>query len=192
MRIVGINGSHRKDSNTGMMVSAALEACSGRGFDVEQIDLWDRKIGYCTVCGKCRGSYCCSIDDDVMDILDRMKSADAILVASPTYFGDVSARLKSLFDRTLPLRRNSMLLSGKVGAGFATGGSRNGGQEKVISQIHSWMLIHQMSVVGDRETAHFGGICVSNKPGSVVDDVEGMTTVLNTAENVCDVLSKNR
>ncbi len=190
MKVVGLNGSHRSDSNTGVMVSKALEVCQKNGLDVEQIDLCDKKIDYCTVCDACKGSYTCSRDDDVMDILDKIKSADALIVASPTYFGDVTGRLKSFFDRTLPLRRNDMMLSGKIGAVLAVGGSRNGGQEHVISQIHAWMLINEMTLVGDKKTAHFGGICVAHAPASVDEDKVGMATVVNTAEKICEVLQR--
>jgi multimeric flavodoxin WrbA len=64
------------------------------------------------------------------------------------------------------------------------GGSRNGGQEKTIQTIHDWMHIHGMIVVGDG--GHFGGIL--QKPA--LDDVEGMQTVVDTINKVCDVLER--
>ena len=190
MKVVGLNGSHRRDGNTAYMVSKALEVCESEGFDAEQIDLFDKDIRFCTVCDACKGKYACTLDDDAMDILDRLVKADAIIVGSPTYFGGVSGRLKALFDRTFPLRRNGMMLSRKVGAALAVGGSRNGGQEHVIQQIHAWMLIHEMTVVGDKGTAHFGGICAARNPGDVKDDEDGMKTVLNTARRVCEELGE--
>jgi len=185
MKVLGINGSHRRESNSGLMLAKALEVCESKGFEVEQVDLFDKDLRYCTVCNRCAKKYGCSQDDDVMEILGKMAEADAIIVASPTYFGGVSGRLRTLFERTFPLRRNGMMLAGKIGAALAVGGSRNGGQEYVVHQVHSWMLIHQMDVVGDRETAHFGGICVGRNPGDALNDEAGMKTVLNTAENVC-------
>jgi multimeric flavodoxin WrbA len=190
MRIVGVNGSHRADGNSGGMLAKALEVCESRGFEVRQIDLADKDIGFCTSCNLCAKRYGCSQDDDVMDILDALEGADGIIVASPTYFGALSGRLKSFFDRTFPLRRNGMMLAGKVGAVLSVGGSRNGGQEHVIQQIRLWMLIHEMTVVGDMQTAHFGGICVGRNPGDALKDETGMKTVMNTAENVCARLKK--
>ncbi len=184
MKVVGINGSHRIDGNSGMMLERALEVCSAAGFDVEMIDLADRRIGFCTDCDFCRKRYGCSQEDDVKAILDALASADGIIVSSPTYFGGVSGRLRALFDRTLPLRRNGMMLAGKIGCALAVGGSRNGGQEYVIQEIHHWMLIHEMTVVGDRKTAHFGGICVARGRGDALRDETGMATVVNAAENL--------
>lgn len=189
MKVVGLNGSHRREGNTAYIVGKALDVCGKRGFEVEQIELAEKEIGFCTVCDACREGLNCSLDDDVAAILEKLADADGIIVGSPTYFGGVTGRLHTLFDRTLPLRRNGMLLAGKVGAALAVGGSRNGGQQGVIEQIHQWMLIQQMTVVGDRKTAHFGGICVAHKPGEVKEDKAGGETVINTAENLCDVLS---
>ncbi|MFH1403625.1 MAG: flavodoxin family protein [Candidatus Altiarchaeota archaeon] len=185
MKVLGINGSHRKDGNTSVMVCKALEVCVKNGLETEQVDLVDYDVRYCTVCDACRKEYACSQEDDGIGLLDRMRGADAIIIASPTYFGGVSGRLRTLFDRTLPLRRNGMMLSGKIGGALAVGGSRNGGQEYVIHQIHAAMLIHEMMIVGDSRTAHFGGIATAHAPGSVLDDDVGMTTVLNLAENIC-------
>jgi len=190
-KILGINGSHKIGGNTGLILGKALEVCENRGFEVEEIDLASRDIRFCTDCGLCKTKYACNIGDDAMDILDALKSADGVIIASPVYFGCVSGRLKTLFDRTLPLRRNGMLLSGKVGAALTVGGSRNGGQEHTIQQIHLWMLINEMTVVGDKQTAHFGGICVGRNPGDALKDEDGIKTVINTAEKVCELLKNS-
>ncbi|MBD3387884.1 MAG: flavodoxin family protein [Candidatus Altiarchaeales archaeon] len=185
MKVLGINGSHRRDGNTHLMLGKALEVCERNGFDTEQVNLADLELGYCTVCDACKSEFTCSLEDDVMGVLEKMASADAILVATPVYFGGVTGRLRTLFDRTLPLRRNGLMLSGKLGAALAVGGSRNGGQEMSIQQIHAWMLIQEMAIVGDMKTAHFGGIATAHKPATVEADETGMNTVLNTAENIC-------
>src|SRR4030042_1000083 len=121
-------------------------------------------------------------------MIEALDDADANIVGSPVYFGGISGRLSAFFDRTLPLRRNGMKLAGKIGAALAVGGSRNGGQEFTISGIHHWMLIHEMTVVGDKKTAHFGGICVGRNPGDAMKDEAGVQTVENTAERVVEEL----
>jgi multimeric flavodoxin WrbA len=190
MKILGLNASHREKSNSGLMLSKALGVCSQKGFDVEQVDLFDKDIRFCTVCDACKGGFKCSLDDDVFPLLEKMAAADGILVSTPTYFGGVCGRLRALFDRSLPLRRSGLMLSGKTGAALAVGGSRNGGQEHTIQQIHLWMLIHEMRVVGDKKTAHFGGIVTAREPESALDDGWGMKTVENTAYNLCETLKK--
>ncbi|HHQ44870.1 MAG TPA: flavodoxin family protein [Candidatus Altiarchaeales archaeon] len=188
MKVVGISASHRLDGSTSYLVKRALDACSDAGLETEFITLADKKIGFCTNCDYCRRNDGCSIQDDVSSILDSMKNADAIIIGSPTYFGGITGRLRALFDRTLPLRRNGMQLSGKIGCAISVGGSRNGGQEFTISDIHRFMLIHEMMVVGDKGTAHFGGICVARGKGDVENDAEGLKTVDNLAARISELL----
>jgi len=189
MKILGISGTHRAEGNTDLLVKRALEVCEKEGAETEFISLSNKKIEFCTHCDTCKESpHTCSIADDVAEILEKMKNSDAIVIGSPTYFASVSSRLKALFDRTLPLRRNNLQLSGKLGGAIAIGGSRNGGQEFTTNQIRNWMLLHEMLVVADKTTAHFGGIAVGRNPGDALEDETGLRTVENLALKICDVL----
>jgi multimeric flavodoxin WrbA len=191
MKILGISGSPRKDGNTDLLVKEALKACAERGAETELISLAKKNIKFCDNCDACvGGKKPCPKDDDVRQILDAMAGADAIIIGSPTYFGSVSGQLKTLFDRTLPLRRNNNALSGKIGGAIAVGGSRNGGQENVIRDIQNWMMIQEMIVVADKKTAHFGGIAMGRNPGDALRDEVGVETVRNLGERVFEVLKK--
>ena len=117
-------------------------------------------------------------------ILAALEKADGIIVASPVYFGSITAQLKALFDRTIPLRRRGSLLKNKAGCALSVGGSRNGGQEKTLETVHAWMHIHGMIVVGD--DAHFGGIAV--RPAA--EDRIGRKTVVASANKLCDLLER--
>jgi multimeric flavodoxin WrbA len=190
MKILGISGGHRLGGNTDGLVEKALSVCRERGCETEFVSLASLKIGFCTSCGSCRKSFTCSIKDDVFPILEKMRDADALIVGTPTYFAQVSGRLKAFFDRTIPLRRNGMMLSGKVGGAIAVGGSRNGGQEKAASGIIDWMLLNEMVVVSDKKTAHFGGIAVGREPGDALKDEAGVATVVNLSEKIVETLER--
>ena len=146
MKVLGIDGSHRH-GNTEAMVKKALEVCRQKGFETEIVSLADLKIEFCTNCDACKKEFTCSIKDDVMEVLRKMADSNAIIIGSPTYFGGISGRLRALFDRTIPLRRQGNMLKDKIGAALAVGGSRNGGQEQAVEQIHHWMLIQEMTIV---------------------------------------------
>jgi len=95
-----------------------------------------------------------------------------------------------LMDRTLPLRRQGMKLRNKIGGAIAIGASRNGGQEHVCSAIHNFMLLHEMVVVSDTITAHFGGIAVGGHEENAVSlDEKGLETVRNLGRRIADLLS---
>jgi len=189
--ILGISGSHRAEGNTDLLVKRALEVCNKERFETEFISLSNLRIEFCSHCDLCRESKCPK-DDDVAGILEKMRNSSAIIIGSPTYFASVSGKLKALFDRTLPLRRNNFQLAGKLGGAIAVGGSRNGGQEFVTMQIHNWMLLHEMLAVSDKTTAHFGGIAVGRNPGDVLKDETGLKTADNLALKVCEVLKRQK
>lgn len=184
MMVVGISGSPRKGGNTEFLLNEALGVALERDFGVERLFCSEMKVGFCMDCGNCAKGKACPEEDDMPIILDALEKADGIIAASPVYFGSVTAQLKSVFDRTIPLRRQGMKLKDKVGCGITIGGARNGGQEKAMESIHAWMHIHGMIVVGD--SSHFGGIAV--RPAS--EDRIGRKTVLASANKLCDLLER--
>ncbi|MBN1322640.1 MAG: flavodoxin family protein [Methanotrichaceae archaeon] len=183
MLVVGISGSPKR-GNSEYLLDEALKVASGRGFQTKRLLCSELNVGYCTDCGACGKGEHCPNEDDMDRVNAALAEAAAVVVASPVYFGTVTAQLKAIFDRTLPLRRQGMQLQDKVGAAIAVGGSRNGGQEKTIEAIHSWMHIQGMIVVGDN--SHFGGIAV--RPAK--EDRLGLETVAASANKVCDLLDK--
>ena len=186
MKITGISGSPRMHQNSEQLVNTALSIAENRGFEVDRIFLSEHTVAPCTGCDGCMDTGECTIMDDMTALYTRLEDADAIIVASPVYFGCMTAQLKALFDRTRPLRKRDFLLSGKIGGAIAVGGSRNGGQEKTIQAIHDWMHIHGMIIVGDN--SHFGGIVYA----PAESDVMGMQTVADTINKICDVLEMIR
>ena len=188
MKVLGICGSHRKESTTQFFLQKALEICKKEGFQTELVTLFDKKIGECNVCELCKTKYDCSIKDDMQTIYKKMESADAIIIASPTYYAMVSGRIKNLFDRSLPLRRQGMKLRNKVGGAIAVGASRDGGQELVCQQILSWMSFQEMLPVTDRGTAHFGGTCWVPRGSRPEDDRIGIESCENLGRRIAEVL----
>lgn len=191
MKILAINGSHRKDGNTKILLERVLKSCKATGAETNLIQLADKKLEFCAVHSS---DFCktkgCPYKDDVNDIFDEMESTDAIVLASPVYFGSVTAKLKTLMDRTLRLRRRNFALKNKVGAAVAVGGYQGGGQEYVIRDIHNFFLIHSMTVVSDGvDTAHFGVAGVGGGVGDVRKDGHALKVAENLGKRVVEELS---
>ncbi len=188
MKVVGICGSPRPEGNTAFLIKEALNVIKKEGIDVEYIPLYDKELNPCIACDLCKESGKCEIVDDVEEILIKMKEADGIIMGSPVYFGGVTAQLKMIMDRSRPLRVGFQLKN-KVGGAIAVGGSRNGGQETTIQQIHNFYLIHSMIVVGDSEpTAHYGGTGVGRKAEDCKNDSIGIETARNLGKKVAEVI----
>lgn len=183
MKIIGIAGSPVANGNNERIIDHVLASARGKGFEVEKLFMSRLSIAYCTACNLCKKEMGrCSIRDDMDEVMPKLVSSDAIIVSSPVYFGSVSAQLKAMFDRTLPLRRDGFKLKDKIGAAIGIGASRNGGQEFTIQAIHSWMNIHGMIIVGDN--SHFGGTVEA----PFEKDEFGKQTVNAMLDKVCDLL----
>jgi NAD(P)H dehydrogenase (quinone) len=72
---------------------------------------------------------------------------DAIIVGSPTRFGNMAAQMRNFWDQTGPLWIKGALV-GKVGSAFTSTASQHGGQEMTITSIHTTLLHHGMIIVG--------------------------------------------
>ena len=122
MMVVGICGSPRKAGNTEFLLNEALAVAKERGFETERLLISEMKVDFCNDCGDCSKGKSCSKEDDMTKILSSLEGADGIIVASPVYFGSVTAQLKAVFDRTIPLTRQGFRLKDKVGCAISVGG----------------------------------------------------------------------
>jgi NAD(P)H dehydrogenase (quinone) len=81
---------------------------------------------------------------------DDLSSADAVIVGSPVYVGNMSGQVKTFFDSwglKFGLGTATGKMRNKIGAAFATGGGVSSGKEVTILTILGAMLIHQMIVI---------------------------------------------
>ncbi|MBI4974861.1 MAG: flavodoxin family protein, partial [Candidatus Omnitrophica bacterium] len=99
MKILGISGSPRKGGNTDTLLDKALEGAQSAGARVEKIALNDLNFKPCQECGGCDETGICVIDDDMQLVYRSLNSADAVIVASPIFFGSVTAQVKMMIDR---------------------------------------------------------------------------------------------
>jgi NAD(P)H dehydrogenase (quinone) len=87
-------------------------------------------------------------------------AADGIIIGSPTYFGQMSAKLKALIDESVQVHKQ---LTGKVGGAFTSSGGIASGGETTLMSIVQAMLIHGMIVQGRADDKHYG-VAVTGAP----------------------------
>lgn len=104
MKITAIIGTYRKGGVIDTAVNEILAAAGEEGAMTSKIYLIDRNIEFCTNCRSCmqqegpkRGV--CPIADEMSAVLDEIEHADAIVLASPTNFGTVTAVMKRFIER---------------------------------------------------------------------------------------------
>ena len=130
MKAIGIVGSPRKNGNTEILTKHTLKAIAEEGLETELIRLAGLDIRPCNACMVCRQEVekPCPIEDDLLPIYEKMKEADAIILASPVYFGSATALLKALIERTGYM---SSLRRTVRGEGRRASGGRPPGREEL-------------------------------------------------------------
>jgi NAD(P)H dehydrogenase (quinone) len=72
---------------------------------------------------------------------------DAIIIGTPTRFGNMAAQMRNFLDQTGGLWAKGALI-GKLGSAFVSTASQHGGQETTLTSIHTTLLHHGMVIVG--------------------------------------------
>ena len=187
MKILGISGSPNENGNTAYCVRYALDILEKDGVDTRCISLADKEIHPCIGCWKCTKTGECIFDDYMSEILDSMRWCDGLIIGSPVYMGLVTGQLKVMMDRCVPLRTSGRFgATGKIGAGIACGGFRNGGQELTLQCIHTFLLQQNMMAISDGPPYSHSGAAIV---GRAQDDELGLKTVANLAKNIAAMLN---
>lgn len=106
MKAIAINGSPRKEWNTGILLNKALEGARSKGAETEIIHLYDYEYKGCISCFTCKikggKSYGkCALKDDMTQVYEKIKDIDVLFLGSPIYFGDVTGEMRSFIERLL-------------------------------------------------------------------------------------------
>ncbi|MCF8012332.1 MAG: flavodoxin family protein [Clostridiales bacterium] len=101
MNIVVLNSSPRKDGTITHILKGITSGIA-KEYNIEWINLYDYSIKPCTACMKCRPDDECILPEDGGQIIGRkIRDADGLIIGTPTHWGNMSALLKSLFDRNM-------------------------------------------------------------------------------------------
>ena len=178
MNVLGINGSPHRNGNTAYALRYALQVIEKQGIETTYVTLADKQIAPCDGCFACRAGECVH-DDDMTPIYGAMLRCDGLILASPVYMGLITGQIKVMMDRTVRFRTGGRFeLSGKVGAGIACGGFRNGGQELTLQSMHTYLLQQDIYAIADGPGySHSGAALV----GRASEDQIGLQTVENMA-----------
>ena len=138
MKVVAFNGSPRKEGNTAALIKHVLTELEKEGIETETVQVGGKSIHGCTACTKCYESKDkkCVIDKDIVnECIEKMLEADGIILASPTYFADLTPELKALIDRAgFVSKANGELFRRKVGAAVVA--VRRAGSVHVFDSIN--------------------------------------------------------
>lgn len=188
MKVVAFNGSPRRNGNTASLVRLVFAELESRGIDTELVQVGGNPIRGCVACMKCfenRDGHCAQKGDLLNECLDRMVEADGLIIASPTYFADVTSETKALIDRAgLTSVANDHMLKHKVGAAVVA--VRRAGSTQVFDSINHFFLINQMIVPG----SIYWNSGIGLREGDVLSDHEGVLTMKVLGENMAWLMKR--
>lgn len=103
MKAVCIIGSPRDNGSTALIVDSMIKGLNESGFDdIDRYCLGKCNINYCFGCKACYQNGQCVQKDDVELIVKDICNSDLVVIASPSYWGDITGQLKVFFDRNTP------------------------------------------------------------------------------------------
>jgi multimeric flavodoxin WrbA len=140
MKAVCIIGSPKEHGNTALVVDKIIDGMSEAGIEIARFVLGSMNINFCKGCKSCYQTRKCIQRDDVDIIVDAIFASDIVLVASPSYWGDVTGHLKVLIDRFLPLcntiDNSTPVPPGKTGVAVAIrAGNSKGENQHLVDTI---------------------------------------------------------
>jgi len=184
VKAIGVVGSPRKDGNTEIITRHTLAAIEEEGLTTELIRLTGLDIRPCNACMGCRSEEMCPIDDDLFPLYAKLKDSEAIILASPVYYGSATALLKAFMERIGFIGGRRKVFVGKVGGPLVV--ARRAGQNFAFAQIMYWFHILGFFMPG----ATYWNIAFGREKGEVREDEEGLATAWNFGKNIALLMKK--
>jgi NAD(P)H dehydrogenase (quinone) len=78
---------------------------------------------------------------------EQVADFDAIIVGTPTRFGNMAAQMRNFWDQTADLWMRGALV-GKIGSAFVATGTQHGGHETTITSMWHTFCHHGMVITG--------------------------------------------
>jgi multimeric flavodoxin WrbA len=188
MRVLGIGGSLRENSNSLYLLNVAMEEIKQAGIATEVISLRGRKIEPCNACYDCREARVCTIGgDDFQEIFDKMTEAEGIILSSPVYVSSVTPPMMNVLCRAAFVAHwGGKMLMGKVGGPITV--AQRAGHNMALSQLLLWFFFNGITVPG----SSYWNIGVAGTGGAhdAEKDAIGIQTIKTFGKNMSGVMKK--
>ena len=191
MKVIAFNGSPRRKGNTAQAIEIVFKELQARGIETELVQLGGEKLFGCLACYQCmknKDGHCARKDDKMNEFIDKLKTADGIVIGSPTYFSNVTSEVKAFIDRAGFVNRanGGDFLRGKAGAAVVS--VRRAGATFVYSAINFYFGISEMNIPG----SVYWNLTTALEPGDIQHDAEGIRTFEVLGKNLAELLKKTQ
>ncbi len=187
MKVLLINGSPHKSGNTSIALAEVAKSLEAEGIETEVFWLDNKPVRGCVACGACRAKELgrCAFDDDVCNrLIERLATADAIVVGSPTYYGQPAGALLAVLQRAC--FAGGAHVAGKPAACVAV--CRRGGSTAVFQCMNMPFEMLNSIIIGSQ----YWNVAFGRAQGEAEQDMEGMQTMRTLGKNMAWVLKNLR
>jgi len=145
MKVIAIQSSANQDGLTSSLAQAVIKGVDAEGGETELVHLNTLDIKPCIACdngwGICRTEGVCILEDDFHGVRDKVAKADALVFATPVYFGDLSESAKVFLDRFRRVERGRgfKTFEGKKAIGIASAGGGGGGAVRALYALENYL-----------------------------------------------------
>jgi multimeric flavodoxin WrbA len=182
MKILAIVASPRVKGNTSYLVDQALAEAAKSGIETEKIILNRYKVQPCLAHDDCASFDSCKIKDDMIWILDKFCAADAVILATPVYYWNVSAQMKTFIDRNFFLYGKSKKAQASIIGTIVI--SADEGNEDVL-HIMDHFINASFNIDKDRRLVISGH---AGAAGEVKDNNELVTAARKMGQDMAEAL----
>jgi multimeric flavodoxin WrbA len=185
LKVIGFNGSPRKDGNTTAMMGYLLREVEKEGIETALVQLSAKPIHGCIACYKCfknQDRRCAVTRDAANGYIEKMTTAQCIILGSPSYFQDVTAEMKALIDRAgFVGLANGRMYKDKIGASVSCF-RRTGGLHSIETMNH-FFLSNELIIAGR-------AMSVARDKGDVEKDEEGIRNAQTLGQKIAWMVKK--
>ena len=176
MKVLMLNGSPRKDSNTEIALKEMEKIFAANEIQTEIIQVGNKDIRGCIACLSCKKTGKCVFDDLVNETAKKFEEADGLVVASPVYYASANATLVAFLQRLFYSTSFSKRM--KVGASVAV--ARRGGLTATYDELNKFFGISGMPIASGQ---YWNGIH-GTAQGEALEDKEGLQMMRTLAANM--------
>lgn len=183
MHVLLVNGSPHSEGNTYTALSEIARQLQEEGISSEIFWIGNQPVRGCIACMRCVGAGRCIFNDDPANqIIEKMHTADAIIMGTPVYYGQPSGQLLCLQQRML--YAGTAVFRGKPAAAVTV--CRRGGATAAYQALLMPFQMSNMPIV----TSQYWNLAYGRNEGEAAQDIEGMQTMRTLARNMAWILKK--
>ncbi len=185
MKVLLINGSPRRNGNTFLALSEISKTLEQNGIETEIAQIGVKAVRSCIACYQCGAKNLgrCVFDDDICNrIVEKLDTADALVIGSPVYYGQPNGAVLSLMQRMFFSAGSKV--QNKPAAAVCV--CRRGGATAAFQTMNMAFEMMNMPVV----TSQYWNIVYGREQGEAALDAEGMQTMRTLGNNMAWLLKK--